>query len=238
LDVPVQLDLPQLGGGSEQGELNRNVQYAYSNAVANDDVAVGIAWLQATGTGAVIVHDKNSTEIYHDWPHPEKFEGKLEKIYDDGAGNRIYRVPRRQTALARVVDASQIRAIQIAQEPDAATLNKYVDAVERGPDAPAEFHEIGSDDLSVKARLQSGQLLLVQETYDPAWRAYAGGRAVPIARDAMGFLLLDPGPGDHEILLRFETPLENRIGIAIFALTMLVVLWLGYRGISRRTSQP
>jgi len=44
-------DLPQLGGGSEQGLLNMNVQWAHSNAVANDDIAVSIAWLQAMGVG-------------------------------------------------------------------------------------------------------------------------------------------------------------------------------------------
>jgi len=223
-------DLPQLGGGSEQGLLNINVQWAQYHAVANDDIAVSIAWLQAMGVGAVIVHDKNSTEVYHDWPKPEKFEGKLEKVYDDRAGNRIYRVPRRDESLARVVDAAQIRAIRPSPvDLDYASLHKYVDVVERGPDAPLEFRRINTDEMHVKTRLQPGQLLLVQETYDPAWKPYANGRAVPVAKDAMGFLLLDPGPGDHDILLRFEAPLENRAGAAIGGLTVMAIVWLVWR---------
>jgi uncharacterized membrane protein YfhO len=101
--------------------------------------------------------------------------------------------------------------------------------VERGPDAPVEFRRIDTDSLRVKARLQPGQRLLVQETYDPSWRGYENGRAVPIAKDAMGFLLLDPGPGDHDLLLRFETPLENRVGALLTLLAFLVIAWLAMR---------
>jgi len=219
-------DLPQLGGGSEQGQLNRNSQYGYSHGVADDNVAYSIAWMQAMGTGAVIVHDKNSPEVYHDWEKPHKFDGTLEKIYDDNLGDRIYRVPRRDASLARVVDAGIIRAMRPVQEFDVASLLRYVDAVEHGPDATLEFHWIDTDSLRVKTQLQPGELLLVQETHDPSWRAYDNGRAVPIAKDAMGFLLLDPGPGDHDILLRFETPLENRLGSVLTVLALLLIAWL------------
>lgn len=220
-------DLPQVGGGSEQGLLNMNVQYAQVNAIANEDVAVGIHWLQAMGVGAAIVHGKNSTEIYHDWQQPEKFEGKLEKIYDNQAGDRIYRVPRRYESLARVVDAGQIRAIPPSPpEMDYASLGRYVDVVEHGPDAPVELLRTGTDSMHVKARVQPGQLLLVQETYDPAWKSYDNGRPVPIAKDALGFMLLDTGPGDHDLLLRFETPLENRIGEIVGVLTLALMVWL------------
>ena len=51
--------------------------------------------------------------------------------------------------------------------------------------------------------------------------------AVPIAKDPVGFLLLDPGPGEHDVLLRFETPLENRVGQAISVLALLAVAIAG-----------
>jgi hypothetical protein len=220
-------DLPQLGGGSEQGLLNVNTQWAQANAVANDDAAVSIAWLQAMGTGAVYVDDKNSTEIYHDWSKSEKFEGKLEKLYDDRTGNRIYRVPRRYDPLARVVDAARIHAIAPnSPQTDYAALHRYVDAIERGPAAPLNLHRIGTDGIRIRTQIESGQRLLVQETYDPAWRAYSVGRPVPISRDPMGFLLLDPGSGDHDILLRFETPFENRAGMVVSLMAAAAVLWM------------
>jgi hypothetical protein len=223
-------DLPQLGGGSEQGLLNINAQYAQVNALANPSADTGIHWLQAMGVGAVIVHDKNSAEIYHDWANPEKFEGKLATAYDNHAGDRIYLDPRRSPALARVVDAGRMRAIApLVHEADDAALRGYLDVVEHGPEASPTLQRLGTDAMRIQARLQPGQLVLVQETYDPAWRSYTGGRPVPIARDPIGFLLLDPGPGDHDLLLRFETPLENRIGIALTVLSALVLGWLVWR---------
>jgi hypothetical protein len=224
-------DLPQLGGGSEQGLLNANIQDAQAIAVSGDDPAAGIAWMQATGTGAVIVHDKNSSEVYHDWPKPEKYDGKLEVLYDNHLGDRIYRVPRRNPSLARVVDAGRLLAIAPAPpQMDTASLNRYVDAVEHGPDSPVAMQWLDTDSMRLRARVEPGQRLLVQETYDPYWRAYANTRAVPIARDPLGFLLLDPGPGDHDLLLRFETPIENRIGAAAGALSLIVLGWLAWRG--------
>ena len=64
----------------------------------------------------------------------------------------------------------------------------------------------------------------------------APGRAVPIAKDSFGFMLLDPGPGDHDLLLRFETPLENRVGAIAGALTLALMIWLIWH--FRRSAQP
>jgi hypothetical protein len=227
--------MPQLGGGSEQGLLNIHSQYAYGHAVGDEDPEVCVAWLQALGTGAVIVNDKTSQEVYHDWGKPEKFEGKLEKVYDL-KGDRIYRVPRRYPALARVVDGARILAIrQSKEELDYDSIKRYVDAVERGPEAPVEFRRLSTDEVRLKARVEAGQRLLVQESYDPAWHAYVNAKAVPIAPDPVGFLLLDPGPGEHDVVLSFETPLENRVGQAISVFAWLAVAGLVWR--SRRRAQ-
>jgi hypothetical protein len=223
-------DLPQIGGGSEQGLLNGFAMDAYVSAVADDDPPQkAIVWMQATGTGAIIVHDKTSQEIYHDWARPMKYENLLDKYYDDGAGNRIYRVPLRYPEPARVVEAAAVRAIRVV---DGDNLSRYVDAVERGPESPVQFQPLGTDVMRIHARIAPGQALLVQQSYDPAWKAYAGGRAVPIAKDPIGFVLLDPGPGEHDIALRFETPLENRIGAISFWLSALAIAGLVWQ--SRR----
>lgn len=223
-------DLPQVGGGSEQGLLNRFVQDAYISAVADDDPPrKAIVWMQAMGVGGMIVHDKTSQEVYHDWGSPLKFEGLLDKYYDDGAGNRIYRVPRRYAEPARVVDAAALRAVGVL---DGYTLERYVDAVERGPESAVAWQAIGTDEMRARARLAAGQALVLQHSYDPAWKCYEAGRQVPIAKDPIGFMLLDPGPGEHDLLLQFETPLENRLGSGAFALSMAAIAALVWR--SRR----
>ncbi|MEO8596125.1 MAG: hypothetical protein ABI759_22590 [Candidatus Solibacter sp.] len=229
-------DLPQLGGGAEQGVLNIHAQYAYGHALGEEDPDLCATWLQALGTGAVIVHDKTSKELYHDWGKPEKFEGKLEKVYDH-EGDLIYRVPRRYPALARVVDAASMAALPVSDaELNVNNIHRYVDVVERGPEAPVQLWRNGTDEIHLKARLAPGQRLLVQESHDPAWRAYAGGKPVATAKDPVGFLLLDPGAGEQEVVLRFETPLENRMGQALGVLALLAVLALGWRSFSARSS--
>jgi hypothetical protein len=42
----------------------------------------------------------------------------------------------------------------------------------------------------------------------------------------MDFMLIETGEGQHEIQMRFETPLENRVGQGMFVLTALVCGWL------------
>lgn len=220
-------DLPQLGGGSEQGLLNRYVQDAYVSPTSIEDPpAQGVAWMQAMGVGAMIAHDKTSQEIYHDWGNPRKFDGILDTVYDDGAGNRIYRVPRRYPDLARVVDGAALRKIG---EINGDSLREYAALVENGPEARATVEPLGINALRVRATLAPGQALVVQQTYDAAWRCYEGSRAWPLSQDAMNFVVVDPGPGEHELLLRFETPLENRLGAAAGIGSLLVVAALLWR---------
>ena len=228
-------DLPQLGGGSEQGLINLNTNVAYSHVTAHETADLPVMWLQAMGTEAVIVHDATSKEIYHDYVKPEKLDGAIPKIFDDGAGNRIYRVPRRYPHLGRIVELKRIRSIEVPETelawPD---LTAYVDAVERGPDASIEFRREDLRRVRIKTRLRTGEAILVQETFDPAWRAYSNGHRVPIIADAIGFQILNPGPGEHDILLQFETPLENKLGGVAFGFATLAMAWLVWRQFHRR----
>jgi hypothetical protein len=225
-------DLPQLGGGSEQGLLNLNSSYSYTHVTAHETADVPVAWLQATGTGAIIVHDATSAEIYHDYVKPEKFEGVLEKLYDDRAGNRIYRVPRRYPHLGRVVDSARLRAFPHGEvDLPKDRLFDYVNLVERGPDSPIDVRRLGLRRMRIRAALRPGEAILIQETFDPYWKAYAGVRPVRLQADPLGFQLLDPGPGEHDILLQFETPLENRLGGAAFAISALLGAWLVWKSL-------
>jgi uncharacterized membrane protein YfhO len=103
-----------------------------------------------------------------------------------------------------------------------ASLRAYSDMVERGPDSPAYTHWNGADSISVHANPQAGQSVLVEVTYDPAWRAWSGSTELPIRQDAMDFMAIDTPPGTRDITLTFETPLENRIGYAVSALALLL----------------
>ena len=93
-------DLPQIGGGSDQGVSNQLANMAYTQ-VTNDSLEVALQWMQSLGVDALIVHDKKSREVYHDYVNPQQYVG-LPVLYDNHQGDVIYRVPRRFTDLARV----------------------------------------------------------------------------------------------------------------------------------------
>jgi len=187
-----------------------------------------ILWLQCLGVDTVYVSDQRSQEIYKDTKHPEKFAGVLPVLYDNGRGDVLYATPRRYPARARVVDARRLEALHPPQgNVDLEVLRAYADLVENGPDAPPTLTRPSPDEMRVRARIEPGQSLVVQETYDPAWHAWAGATPLAIHKDAMGFLAISAPPGDQEILLQFVTPWENRVGRVLTLLSLLVLVLLG-----------
>jgi uncharacterized membrane protein YfhO len=49
---------------------------------------------------------------------------------------------------------------------------------------------------------------------------------MPVRQDAMGFIAIDAPSGSQEIMLSFETPLENQLGRALTGISILAVLGL------------
>ncbi len=228
-------NLAQVGGGSEQGLMHQFAFPAQWQIILGENPETAVAWLVSLGADAVTVHDKQSREVYHDFANPKKFAGVLEVAHDDGEGNTIYRVPRRFPGLARVVDLKEAEALAPPRsDSDLESLKAYLAVVEHGPGAPATTQWHGTDAMTVRAKVEPGQAVLVQVTHDPAWRAYAGGKRLPIRRDVLDFMLVEAPAGDQEIRLVFELPLENMAGRALAALSGLAVLGLGLSGYRKR----
>jgi hypothetical protein len=214
-------------GGSNQGMLNQILPVANWQITQGTQVELAIAWLQALGVDAVIVPDKTSVEIYHDYSHPEKFQTALPAIFNDHKGIIIYRVPRRFAAIARVVERAPLMAIGTPRGgDDRETLLRYVSAIEHGPDSSPTVTRPNFESFDLQASVSAGQTVLLQETFDPAWHAYSDGTALPIQQDALGFMLVAAPRGEHTIHFRFETPLENRIGWVLSVVTFLMVVML------------
>jgi hypothetical protein len=179
------------------------------------------------GVDAIYVSDQRSQEVYKDFEHPQKFAGALTVLYDDRQGDTLYRVPRRYAARARVVETAKLNALKPPRaNDDVEYLGAYADAVEKGPDSPPTLTREGTDAMRVRAKVEPGQSIVVQESWDPAWQAWDGGKQLPVRKDVMGFMAVDPPPGDREIRLAFVTPLENRIGRLITLATFLALVGL------------
>ena len=215
-------DLPQLGGGSEQGILNPMAQDSQWEITGGSTPQPAILWLQALGVDVMYVPGPNSEEPYKDVRHIERFAAATPLLYDDGQGNALYRIPRRYPVRARVVDAARLKARRPPRTTyDAEYLRAYVDVVENGPDSPVTLERQGTDAMLLRARLAPGQAILVQEYYDPAWQAWSNGKPLPIHADIMGFMVVEAPPGEHPILLAFAMPTENRVGWLLTAISLL-----------------
>lgn len=228
-------NLPQLTGGSHQGMLNQNLNAVEWNLRSAEAGEWAKEYMLAFGAGAAIVSDKTSEDVYPTLLDPRKFDGVLPVLLDNGAGDVIYEVPRRFPARARVVDEAVVSALlPVTEGWQRDRLQAYVRTIEQGPDSPVAQEWRGPEMMLLRATLQPGQLLLVQESYDPAWHAYLGEIEIPIREDMLGQMLVEVPPGEQEIRLQFEKPLENLVGGIITALSIGTILALFAAGIRRR----
>jgi hypothetical protein len=223
-------DNAQPDGGSDQGMLNQIIPIATWQILHGERPDLAILWLQALGTGAVVVPDKTSFEPYHDYARPEKFRAVLPVLYDDQHGTVVYRIPRVYPGIARIVNDSRMKDVEkVPGGDDTPALTKYVAAIEDPAQPAATITWRGFDEAEVQASAKQAQSILVQETWDPAWHAYENGgdgkgTQLSIRKEpAMGFMLIAVPEGAHRIRMRFETPLENRAGQIIFVITAMAI---------------
>ncbi len=221
-------DNAQPDGGSMQGMLNQNIPGALYQLQKGTEAEPSILWLQALGTDAVIVPDKQAPDSYHDYDHPEKFRGATPVLFDDGHGTVIYRIPRVQPGIGRVVPKQAILAARkLEGGADTAGLKKYVELVENPAQPPTDVKWKGFDEMDITSRARAGEAVLIQETYDPAWHARAGGKDVEIRPDpVMGFMVVDAPAGGETIRMRFETPFENVVGRGLFLVSLTAIAGL------------
>ena len=89
--------------------------------------------------------------------------------------------------------------------------------------------------MVLEARAPSTSLLVLTDSYARGWKATVDGRRVPIHR--VDYLLrgVQLGPGRHRVEFRYE-PSDWRIGLAISAISLLVLLALFAYGLRPRES--
>jgi hypothetical protein len=226
----------QVSGGSDQGLLNGTIALAYWQITKDEVTGRDVAWLQAMGADAVVVEEQSSEVRSPDFTAPRKFAGVLPVLYDAGRGTVVYKVPRRFSARARIVRTAEAEAlppIPVSNE-NQAEIKAYARTVEEGPDRVVELHREGPGCIVLRAAVQQGESLVVQDSFDPAWRAYSGGQELPIRKDAVGFMLITPPPGEREVRLVFELPLENKVGRTLSGFSVLIAALVVWRSLKRR----
>ena len=200
-------DRKQLGGEAEAGAAEPLLKAAQFQILRGEQPALAVLWMQLLGVDAVVGDGK--------------FAGVLPALWRDA----IYRVPRRFSDLARVVDTERLNNLRaIVANNDGDGLKAHYAVFEKGPDSHPLVVVESTDAMRIRTRIEPGQSLMVQTMHDAGWHAYSNGVAVQVRRGALGFIRIDPPAGDHDIRLVYETPLEVWLG-RLIALLALFAMW-------------
>jgi hypothetical protein len=217
----------QIGGGSEQGLTNIKIMDMLWHLVLAENAKADILWLQSYGVDNLVVNDKTSALPICDFEHPHKYIGALPVLWEDKQGNWIYQVPRKHPGLARVVDSAAYTKSRFPSWPDdIEALQQYVDTLENPATAPATTRWLRPHLLEITATTTPGQSLAVQVAHDPSWRAHENTVDYSVSADPFGQVRIDLPPGNHHLLLEFQTPLENHAGRIISILALAITVWL------------
>jgi hypothetical protein len=181
---------------------------------AADSERVAELWLRALNAPLLVVHGAASREYFHWYSQPEKF-ASLPVAWDNGAGDRIYRL-RFEPQEAVVVDYAALpRMTSIADEY---FLDAYVSWA--AGKRPVSMHWLSSGEATFDVNLGATEAVLLKVNNDSGWRA----PGATITNDPIGFQLIRLPPGDHHVALRFGASWDTWLARAITLLTILLLL--------------
>jgi len=218
----------QVRGGLDQSTTNPWWEHAAYQINTGEDGSLAVLWAKAFNVRYILVNYPESSDPFHDYAHPEKFEGLLEPVYAR-AGNVIFKVPLATADMVRIVDLAKLRALpSIENALDKDSLQAYIDLVEGGREA---FYTVDSiNRVRIDADLEAGEAILVRMTYDPGWRASVDGRRLSVRPDRVGFMVIEPGSaGEYTIILEHGRVWDEWLGYSITGLTILGIIGYAVR---------
>jgi hypothetical protein len=185
-------DVPQIDGGFSQGMVNRNhdsftYQIFSSDGAGSRAAEIDRTWLNAYGAQAIAVGGTASRELYKPFQRPDVFANAFPEGMRD-RDDAIYWVPGRSTSLAHVLARENLVHDQPINGLDIAQTERYVDSLT----TPASFRWTSRHSAAIEAVLQPEQVISVQVTYHPGWRAVANGKPCRFFGDGLGQIVLEP----------------------------------------------
>lgn len=192
-------DTPQFGGGFDQGIVNRNygaVQYQILSSEGAGPRAAEIAalWMRAYGVVAIAVHGP--------FMHPATFAESFRP-----AEGVVYWGLERDGSLAHVLPRDAVVRNQPLNGLDIVQTQVYVNALR-----PAKFRWTSRHSAEIQAGVPPGQVISIQITYHPGWRATANGRDCPLSRDGLGEMVAHPQcDGPCTLELSYDGGVEMKI---------------------------
>ena len=219
-------DTPQIDGGFSQGMVNRNhdsftYQVFTSNGAGDRASEIDRTWLNAYGVQAIAVGGKASRELYKPFQRPDVFANAFPEAMRD-RDDAIYWVPGRSASLAHVLARENLVHDQPIHGLDIAQTQRYVQSLT----SPASFRWTSRHSAEIEATLQPEQVISVQETYHPGWRAVANGQPCRVFGDGLGQIALEPHcSGACKVKLIYDGGLEMKTANVLSG-----AAWLGCIG--------
>ncbi len=177
-------------------------------------------WLRAVNAPLLVVHAAASREYFHWYARTERFAA-LPVAWDNGAGDRIYRLPNFDDHEAVVVDLPTLASLpRIASTDDDRFLSEYVKWATGK--RPVAVHWTSSGQAAFDVTLGANEAVLLKANNDPGWRA--DGAGATIENDPIGFQLIHASPGQRHVTLRFGASWDTWLGRAITLLTIFLLL--------------
>lgn len=232
-------DQPQLTGCCEQGRLTAPFvigEYELSSDAAAGGQAGEISkeWLECMGASVVAATGPRSTERYHFYSHADKFRGVLQELWRDG-DDAIFRLPVRFARLAHVVPRASLISRLPVNGVDMEPLAPFARALETEGPAVREARWRDFRSFHISADILAGSAVAVRIAWHPGWRATANGIPIPVQRDALNLITLDPPAAPHtDIDLVFDGGREMKAMNAINIAAVLIFVGLISMGAIRR----
>jgi hypothetical protein len=217
----------QLGGGSFPTIPSLPIQLPITGLTYLDTTAEiadwGKLWLTAFGVDAVVVPGQNSPEFWKPlFRAPEPFAATLPLLWRE-QDTSIYSIPRRKGGIAHVIP--EIAVVKNAPRDffDLDQVRAYVGALENARE-DAEWKWIDENHGHIRASLERGEVISVQITYHPGWKAFSGGKAASITPDGLAQMVVHADcSGSCEVDLSYDGGWEGKLTRLASVITILGV---------------
>jgi hypothetical protein len=190
--------------------------------------ALSATWLKAFGNQAIGVPGRDSPEFWKPVADPHKFDGLLMPVWRQN-DTTIFALNNSDQSLAHVVRPADLVRTTPVWFFGADEVKRYVAAIEQSS-KKASFRWLSTNRAVVEGILDHSDLISVQITYDPGWRATVNGSVRPIRSDGLGLMVVDAGcSGACEVALDYAGSTEIRfcrLVSLVSAVLLLVGFWL------------
>jgi len=235
-------DVPQMNGCCDQGIPNQEYRiavytiYTGQNAGARD-AEISLLWLRAYGANAIGTTGPNSTEFFKPYWNWKKFDGVLPELWRQGE-NVVYRVPRKSTEPVRVIPKSAVMPRAPENGLVIEYLQPFVNALEDPAMPPATFRWVNPHEAVIDTATNAGQVIFLQISHDPGWKAIEDGIVLPVNVDPLGMSYVEPVKrGPVQLRLVYDGGSEVQLTRVFLVLGLLMVAVLVFtRPLYRKTA--